>query len=68
MILLVVIVLLVWLILAAFRRIEATALGGLIFAGVIVVAFGWPVLVVAAAVVAVRLFRGPLLPPGSLRR
>lgn len=59
MLLLVVIVLLVWLILAAFRRIEATLIGGLIFSAVLVAAFGWPVLVVAAVVVAYHFWPRP---------
>lgn len=48
MIALVVGVLVIWLLLVAFRRFEATALGGLVCAGVLVYSFGWPVLVLAA--------------------
>lgn len=59
MIFLVVIVLISWMTLATFHRIAATTIGGLICAGVLVYAFGWPVLVFAALAAAFDLSRRP---------
>jgi hypothetical protein len=52
-------VLVIWLMLAAFRRIEATVIGGLLCAVALIIAFGWPVLIGGAAVAAYLLWQYP---------
>lgn len=54
MLLLAAVILVVWLVVIALRSAIGTTVGGLIFCGVLIAALGWPVAVIAAAVVAWR--------------
>lgn len=56
MLLLAAIILVIWLVVVALRSAIGTAVGGLIFCGVLIAAFGWPVAVIAAIVAAAKLW------------
>lgn len=55
MLLLAAIILVVWIVAVALRSAIGTTIGGLIFCGVLIAVFGWPVVIIAAIVAAVQL-------------
>lgn len=56
MLLLAAIILVIWLVVVALRSAIGTAVGGLIFCGVLIAALGWPVAVIATLAAAVKLW------------